>query len=53
MSKETLRIEQHTLSGGLWFAAWLFCIGYLDLGFIKGVLALLLWPYFLGAHLAG
>ena len=53
MSKETIRIEQHTLSGGLWFAAWLFCIGYLDLGFIKGVLALLLWPYFLGAHLAG
>jgi hypothetical protein len=48
---ETVKIENHTLSGGLWFAAWLFTIGYLDLGFFKGLLALLLWPYYLGMAL--
>lgn len=50
---ETVKIENHTLSGGLWFAAWLFTIGYLDLGFWKALLAMLLWPYYLGVTLAG
>lgn len=36
------------MSGGLWIAAWLFTIGYLHLAFWKGVLALILWPYYLG-----
>ncbi len=43
-----LRIEQHSGLGGFWFAGWLFTIGYLKTSFWKGVLALLLWPYFLG-----
>jgi uncharacterized membrane protein len=43
-----IRIEQHSLTGGLWFAAWLFTIGFLHLHFWKGVLAIVLWPYFLG-----
>lgn len=46
---EKIKIEQHTFSGGLWIAAWLFTIGYLKLSFWQGVLALLLWPYYLGA----
>ena len=45
---EKIRIEQHSFAGGLWFAAWLFTIGFLRLTFWKGVLALLLWPYYLG-----
>ena len=45
---EKVRIEQHTVSGGLWFACWLFTIGFLKLSFWKGVLAVILWPYFLG-----
>lgn len=49
-SMEKIKIEQHSAAGGLWFVGWLFAIGYLKLGFWKGVLALLLWPYFLGAH---
>ena len=47
---QKIRIEQHTTLGGLWFAAWLFTIGFLHLGFWKGALALVLWAYFLGAH---
>ncbi|MDD5710899.1 MAG: hypothetical protein PHV43_02245 [Candidatus Colwellbacteria bacterium] len=37
--------------GGLWIAGWLFTIGFLHLAFWKGVLALPLWPYFLGVEL--
>ncbi len=34
--------------GMVWFAGWLFTIGYLELGIWKGALALVAWPYFLG-----
>lgn len=34
--------------GMLWFGAWLFTLGYAQLGFWKAVLALVIWPYFLG-----
>ena len=36
----------------MWIAAWLFTIGYLQLTFWKGVLAILIWPYYLGAALS-
>lgn len=49
---EKIRIEQHSFSGLLWIGAWLFTLGFLDLTFWRGVLALLLWPYYLGASLA-
>lgn len=32
----------------LWFAAWLFTIGFAQLGFWRAALALLIWPYFIG-----
>jgi hypothetical protein len=34
--------------GMLWFAAWLFTIGVAQLSFWKAVLALVIWPYFIG-----
>ena len=34
--------------GALWAIGWLFTIGYLNLTFWKGVLALIVWPYYLG-----
>jgi hypothetical protein len=46
---ERIRIEQHSVTGSLWFAAWLFTIGFLHLHFWNGVLAIVLWPYYLGA----
>ena len=39
---------QHGSFGMLWCAAWLFTLGFLHLSFWKGVLAIILWPYFLG-----
>ncbi len=49
---ERIRIEQHGGAGLLWFAAWLFTIGLLHLGFAKGLLAILVWPYYLGVMLS-
>ena len=34
--------------GTIWMMGWLFTIGYLHLTFWKGVLALIIWPYYLG-----
>ncbi len=48
MTMEKIKIEQHTVSGGVWIALWLFTIGYLKLTFWQGVLAVVLWPYYLG-----
>jgi hypothetical protein len=45
---ERIRIEQHSFMGSVWFAGWLFTIGFLRLMFWKGVLAIVVWPYYLG-----
>jgi hypothetical protein len=36
------------LAGMVWFGGWLFTIGLAQLSFWKAVLALVIWPYFLG-----
>lgn len=50
--ERSVKIEQHGGLGVLWCAGWLFTIGFLKANFWKGVLALFVWPYFLGAHFA-
>jgi hypothetical protein len=47
---QKIRIEQHPFMGSVWVAAWLFTVGFLHLSVWKTVLAVLLWPYFLGLH---
>ena len=49
---QKIKIEHHSFMGGLWFAAWLFTIGYLHLGFWQGLIAIIIWPFYLGAALA-
>jgi len=39
--------------GVFWAAGWFFTIGFLKLAFWQGVLAVIVWPYYLGAHFAG
>ena len=39
--------------GSLWLIGWLFTLGYLHLPFWRAVLGLIIWPYFLGAGVAG
>jgi hypothetical protein len=51
--------EKHSHSGGaagatggvLWFAGWLFTIGFVNLAWWKVILGLVVWPYFLGVDL--
>jgi len=47
---EKAKFQPNGCAGFLWFGGWLFTIGYLRLTFWKGVLAILLWAYYLGAH---
>ena len=51
-SVQKIHVEQHTFMGLAWCALWLFTIGYLHLSFWRGVLAIILWPYYIGAHAA-
>lgn len=39
------------LSGMLWCVGWLFTTGFAQLAWWKALLALILWPYFLGVTL--
>jgi hypothetical protein len=43
-----IKVETHLFSGGAWFALWLFTIGFLQLSFWQGVLAIVIWPYYIG-----
>lgn len=45
-----LNIDSGMGLGCIWFIGWLFTIGYLNLSFGKGVLALIVWPYYIGSH---
>ncbi len=50
---EKVKVENHSFTAFSWFAGWLFTIGFLQLTFWKGVIALLLWPYFIGVFVRG
>jgi hypothetical protein len=45
-----VNVHQSSMAGLAWFGAWLFTIGYLHLSFWMSVLALVIWPYFIGVH---
>lgn len=47
---EKIKVENHTFGFGVWCIGWLFTIGYLHLSFWQGVLAVVIWPYYLGAY---
>jgi len=46
-----IKVEQHSSIGLLWIAGWLFTIGFLQLSLGKGLLAIIIWPYYIGAAL--
>jgi len=45
-------VNHTTHIAGFWFAGWLFAIGFCKLVWWKALIALVLWPYFLGDLLA-
>lgn len=50
--RQKISVNTHFSLGALWFAGWLFTIGFLKLSFWMGVLAIVVWPYLLGGHFA-
>ena len=53
-TQEIKRYLDWNIGGVVWLIGWLFTIGLLRLPFFwKGVLAIILWPYYLGGALAG
>ncbi len=38
--------------GIIWLIGWLFTLGFLKLTFWNGVLAILIWPYYIGSTLS-
>jgi hypothetical protein len=49
---EKIKVENHSFTAFSWFAGWLFTIGFLHLAFWKGLLALVLWPYYIGLYVS-
>ncbi|MEM9305563.1 MAG: hypothetical protein AAGE01_25865 [Pseudomonadota bacterium] len=48
-ARETkIHVETLSRGGPIWFIGWLFTIGFAKLSFGQGVLAIFLWPYYLG-----
>ena len=39
------------IAGPMWFVSWLFTAGFAGLSFGKIILAVVIWPYFLGKAL--
>ncbi|MBN2029315.1 hypothetical protein JW824_03625 [bacterium] len=45
-------VETASITGPIWYIGWLFTIAFAKLTFWKAVLALLIWPYYLGSALS-
>jgi hypothetical protein len=46
--RTNIKVETAGLSGGLWYIGWLFTIAFAKLGLWEALLALIIWPYYLG-----
>jgi hypothetical protein len=53
MDNMKIKIYEHGLKGMLWFIGWLFTIGFAQLSFGQGILAIIIWPYYLGELIRG
>jgi hypothetical protein len=47
------RVDVSGLAGPIWLIGYLFTLGYLHLPFQQALFAIVIWPYYLGAKLAG
>lgn len=46
--RSRLEVSAGTLVGPLWFIGWLFTIAFARLIWWQAILALVIWPYYLG-----
>ena len=52
-SMKKMKIRQGGFTAFSWFAGWLFSVGFLHLAFGKALLAIIVWPYYIGVFVAG
>lgn len=45
------RVGSSGFAGMFWFAGWLFTLAYAQLPWWQAILALVVWPYYLGLRL--
>ena len=46
------KVEVAGIMGPVWFMGWLFTLGFLKVTFFQGLLALIIWPYYIGDFLS-
>lgn len=49
---DKVKVENHSFTAFSWCAGWLFTVGFLGLSFWKGVLAIAIWPYYIGVYVS-
>ena len=49
--EETTRVKVDSGGGVFWFIGWLFTLAFAELGLGQAVLAVVIWPYYLGVAL--
>ncbi len=52
MDNIKVKVVEHGAKGGVWIIGWLFTIGFAHLSFGQGILAIIIWPYYLGTALS-
>jgi len=45
------KVRGGSMAGAIWFAGWLFTLGFAQLVWWKAILGLVVWPYYLAAYL--
>ena len=53
MDNIKVKVHEHSGKGTLLIFGWLFTIGFLHLSFGQGLLAIIVWPYYLGQAIRG
>ena len=46
------KVEVAGIIGPVWFMGWLFTLGFLNVSFFQGLLAIFIWPYYIGNFLS-
>lgn len=41
-----------SLKSWVWNSGWLITLGICDLSFLQGIVALFIWPYYIGLHIS-
>ncbi len=49
---DSIKVTQHGFTGLSWATGWLFTVGFLHLALGKAVIAIIVWPYYIGVFVS-